>query len=66
MERFFSDSENVQVVICPTETKISLLLAVHVRKMHKSVTEVLALPYLFNRLISFTVDSLGIVIFWQS
>lgn len=44
--RYFSGSENVQVVICSTETKISLFLAGHVREMHKSVTEVLSLPYL--------------------
>lgn len=44
--RYFSDSENVQVVVCSTETKISLSLAEHVRKMHKSVTEVLSLPNL--------------------
>lgn len=44
--KYFSDSENVQVVICSTKTKIPLFLAGHVRKMHKSVTEVLSLPYL--------------------
>lgn len=35
----------MQAVICSTETKISLFLDGHVRKMHKSVTEVLSLPY---------------------
>lgn len=42
--RYYSDSENVQAVICSTKT--SLFLAGHVREMHKSVTEVLSLPYL--------------------
>lgn len=34
------------MVICSTETKISLFLAGHVRNMHKSILEVSSLLYL--------------------
>lgn len=62
--RYFSGSENVQVVICSTETKISL--SGWTCQRDAQICNWGFVPALFKRLISFTMDSLGNVISWQS